>query len=273
MISRSNLFIIALLILGMYFYQSKISEKPKIDHIAVVNIKGSAIPINYIQWEYYLWKAIKNKNAKAIIIKVNCYGGYGYNHIKDLIEYAATKKPTVGYIQKAATSAGYGIISSAKINLFAQQTSVVGSIGSWNQINNFDELHKYLGYKQEIIYDNKSFNQLYNPSNPKHEEQILNSIKKYCEKIFFKRILDNRNIDKKHFNGKWWLGDEAKQYNFVDHIITHIDEIKEFLITNHNINKELDYKEYNIKAKVYRAFFRPSDIISLIQQLINILIT
>ncbi|MEL6712076.1 MAG: S49 family peptidase, partial [Pseudomonadota bacterium] len=142
------------------------------------------------------------------------------NNFKELLEYSKTKKPTVIYVKNIAASAAYEPIVGMEI--FAHETSEIGSIGLWFIQTNFTELHKHLGIKRKIITTNSELEKYANKNHPEYKSFLEEWLKVHAKKTFYDPVLEHRNIDHKHLNGEVWYGEKAKKYNFIDHIISHI---------------------------------------------------
>ena len=107
-----------------------------------------------------LKKASSNENSKAIVIKVNSGGGSAtqskiiFDEIRKLKE--VMDKDVISIIEDVGASGGYYIAMAAD-EVFASETSIVGSIGV--RLDSYDvrSFFNKLGIKSRTIYsgDNK----------------------------------------------------------------------------------------------------------------------
>jgi protease-4 len=95
---------------------------------------------------------LSESSAKAVIIHVNSPGGTvsGSEELYDSLIRLKAKKPLVVVVDGIAASGGY-IAAMASDRVFAQQSSIVGSIGIIFQYPNFTDLLKTVGVQVESI--------------------------------------------------------------------------------------------------------------------------
>ena len=244
------IFITALLIVG----DNKITSKEyKGPHTALIEIDGEISknhPANAEDINQSLKNAFKHKQTKGIILKINSPGGSPvqarqiYNNIlrlrkeyKDIKVYAA--------IEDMGTSAAY-LIASAADQIYADETSLVGSIGVIIDSFGFvDALHK-LGIERRVYTAgiNKAMLDPFSPRN-KEQEEFIHQQLDLVHKAFIKNIVDQRAALAKHidnqdiFSGKFWVGQTALDLGLIDgfgdcqHIATEIiqaSEIRDFTL-------------------------------------------
>jgi protease IV len=95
---------------------------------------------------------LSESSAKAVIIHINSPGGTvsGSEELYDSLSRLKAKKPVVVVVDGIAASGGY-IAAIASDRVFAQQSSIVGSIGIIFQYPNFTDLLKTVGVQVESI--------------------------------------------------------------------------------------------------------------------------
>jgi protease-4 len=95
---------------------------------------------------------LSESSAKAVIVHINSPGGTvsGSEELYDSLLRLKAKKPVVVVVDGIAASGGY-IAAMAADRVFAQQSSIVGSIGIIFQYPNFTDLLKTVGVQVESI--------------------------------------------------------------------------------------------------------------------------
>ncbi|VVB67229.1 Peptidase family S49 [Candidatus Norongarragalina meridionalis] len=95
-------------------------------------------------------KADGDENVKAIFVEINSGGGSAAaaKEIYDAI--AASKKPTVAYLEEMAASGGY-YAASATDYIIANPNAITGNIGARMEITNYEGLFEKLGISTETI--------------------------------------------------------------------------------------------------------------------------
>jgi len=203
-------------------------------HIAVIEINGliasetsssadTIVPL--------LKKASSNENSKAIVIKVNSGGGSAtqskiiFDEIKKLKK--DINKDIISIIEDVGASGGYYIAMAAD-EVFASETSIVGSIGV--RLDSYDvrSFFNKLGIKSRTIYsgDNKLI------LDPFHEltSNQYKHVKKLTDQIHLQFITDLKQSrknrltkDESIYSGLFYTGVEAKNLGLIDGISSIYD--------------------------------------------------
>lgn len=138
---------VAILALAGRFGASALHLEP---HIARIEISG------VITGDKETLKLIKDVGAssaaKALIVKIGSPGGTvtGSEHIYDELRRVAAKKPVVAVVDSMAASGGY-IVAIGTDRIFADDNSLVGSIGVLFEFPNVAKLLDTIGVKVETI--------------------------------------------------------------------------------------------------------------------------
>ncbi|MCF6350137.1 MAG: signal peptide peptidase SppA [Flavobacteriaceae bacterium] len=203
-----------------------------------------------------LRKAVKNKSIKAIVLRVNSPGGSGL--ASDLIwrelELTKTKKPLVVSMGNYAASGGYYIACNAA-KIYAEPTTVTGSIGVFGLVPNFSEFTTKIGINAEQITTNRQSlgYSVFEPMHKDFYEVTLESVKDFYE-LFLDRVAKGRGMTRDQVNeiaqGRVWTGVQAKENGLVDALgnlddaIAHAAElanISEYKVRNYpHYKKDLD---------------------------------
>lgn len=166
-------------------------------------------------------KARKDKNVKAIVLRVNSPGGSALASelIWRELELAKKDKPLVVSMGNLAASGGYYIACNAN-KIVAEPTTITGSIGVFGAIPNFNKFASDIGINAEQVSTNNNPNySVFEPMNDK----FYNVTKEGVEHIyttFVNRVATGRNMTFEQVNeiaqGRVWTGKEAVKNGLVD---------------------------------------------------------
>ncbi len=171
-----------------------------------------------------LRKARSNKKVKAIVLRVNSPGGSAL--ASDIIwrEIEITKeiKPVVVSMGNVAASGGYYISAGAQ-KIFAEPTTITGSIGVFGVVPNINVLADKWGINAEQVNTNKNATMYsaFEPVTDDFRAMAQESIEDVYT-TFLKRVSEGRNIPVHEVDsiaqGRVWSGEQAKQKGLVDEI-------------------------------------------------------
>lgn len=171
-----------------------------------------------------LKKARENDNVKAIVFRVNSPGGSAL--VSDIIwrEVERTKevKPVVVSFGNVAASGGYYIAAGAD-KIFAEPTTITGSIGVFGTIPNIHEFAGDIGVNAEQVGTNANSMDysLFEPMKDSFRAQIKEGIEQTYD-TFLERVAAGRNMSVEQVNeiaqGRVWSGVDAKRLGLVDEL-------------------------------------------------------
>ncbi|MEC4112893.1 signal peptide peptidase SppA [Myroides pelagicus] len=205
--------------------------KVKDDQIAVIYAQGQIMSgegnVNYIgegSINRALKKARKNDKVKAIVLRVDSPGGSALT--SDLIwreiELTKKEKPVIVSMGSVAASGGYYISCNAD-RIFADETTITGSIGVFGMLPNFSEVASKYGVNAQQVRTHKNAI-MYSPFKP-IEESTKGYITESIEKVydtFVSRVAAGRNMTVEQVDsiaqGRVWTGTDALQNGLVDEI-------------------------------------------------------
>lgn len=177
-------------------------------------------------------KAREDKRVKAVVLRVNSPGGSALT--SDIIwrEVALTKevKPVVVSMGNVAASGGYYIAAGAD-KIFAEPTTITGSIGVFGTIPNMTELAEDIGINAEQVGTNANAidYSLFEPMKESFKNQVQESIEDTYQ-TFLDRVSQGRNLTMAQVDsvaqGRVWSGTEAMQVGLVDELGNLDDAIK-----------------------------------------------
>ena len=178
-------------------------------------------------------RARDDEKVKAIVLRVNSPGGSALTSdiIWREIELAKKKKPVVVSMGNVAASGGYYIAVGAD-KIFAEPTTITGSIGVFGTIPNINELAADIGINAEQVGTNKNSvdYSLFEPMTDDFRAFVQEGVEDTYE-TFLSRVSQGRNISIAEADslgqGRVWSGVEAKRLGLVDELGNLDDAISE----------------------------------------------
>lgn len=172
-------------------------------------------------------KIRKNDNIKALVLRVNSPGGSAdaSEQIWHAIENVkADSIPVVVSMGDYAASGGYYISCGADY-IYAEPTTITGSIGIFGTIPSIAKLREKIGLDIDGITTNKhsglESNIPYKSMTPEETQLMQNMVERGYE-LFTTRCADGRGVSQEYIKsvgeGRVWLGTKAKELQLVDEI-------------------------------------------------------
>ena len=228
------------------------TKKQEKDKIAIIYAEGNILysnqktpkatitPDNLIK---ELDIAGDNPDVKGIILRVDSPGGSALASEVINAKMKEIAKPIYISMGGTAASGGY-YIASAGEKIYANPSTITGSIGVVSIIPNFSEVADKIGVNTEIIEKGEfaGIYSLFNEMSPESREKIYeSSLGVYKE--FKDRVSGGRGIDLETLEGiaggRVWLGKEGTEIKLVDEIGGLEDAIE-------GLAKDLDIKSYSV---------------------------
>ena len=262
-----------------YVYDNKKSTKKNNDKIAIIYAEGTILmgeeprnlsdqlTPNTIIAE--LDKALKNKNIKGIVLRVNSPGGSALASavINNKIKEVNKVKPVYVSIGGIAASGGYYISADAK-KIFADKESLTGSIGVVSLIPNVKELVEKIDINIEELKKGE-YADIYSLTNEVTKDKLdkiyASNLKVYDE--FLNVVSEGRDLNREYVHsiaqGKVWLGEEALELKLVDEIGGIEDTIsnlaKDLNLTHYDVIEISESLDYNSILKKYIPLIEVND--------------
>ena len=262
-----------------YVYDNKKSTKKNNDKIAIIYAEGTILmgeeprnlsdqlTPNTIIAE--LDKALKNKNIKGIVLRVNSPGGSALASavINNKIKEVDKVKPVYVSIGGIAASGGYYISADAK-KIFADKESLTGSIGVVSLIPNVKELVEKIDINIEELKKGE-YADIYSLTNEVTKDKLdkiyASNLKVYDE--FLNVVSEGRDLNREYVHsiaqGKVWLGEEALELKLVDKIGGIEDTIsnlaKDLNLTHYDVIEISESLDYNSILKKYIPLIEVND--------------
>jgi signal peptide peptidase SppA len=216
--------------------------------ISLCGVISSSTELSFIKVNKLLKKAFAIPHIKTIAIIIDSPGGSPvqseliHNRIRSLAEEHDIEVLT--FIHDVGASGGY-YIACAGDEIYALDSSIVGSIGVISGGFGFQEFIKKHGIERRIIAhgENKSLLDPFMPVNTKDTEIILDVSKDIYEGFVEhvksrrgERLLENNDT---LFSGKIWSGKKAKELGLID----DIGDIYSILHKKYGENIQIKYIE------------------------------
>lgn len=241
-----------------YILSGKGRKKVKLtvkDRIAVIyaqgEIKYGEGDETYIGQESIikaLRKAVKDKKVKAIVLRVNSPGGSAL--ASDLIwrelELTRKAKPLIVSMGNYAASGGYYISCNAD-KIFAEPTTVTGSIGVFGMMPNIKGFADKIGINAEQVQTNKHSipYSIFEPISDDFKKITTESIE-HIYHTFLSRVAKGRKMTIKQVDeiaqGRVWSGTQAKKNGLVD----ELGSLEDAIAYAAKVAKLKDYKIKNL---------------------------
>ena len=203
----------------------------KKDIIAVIyaqgEIRGGEGDINIIgegSIKRSLQEAREDDNVKAIVLRVDSPGGSALTSelIWREIEITKKTKPVVVSMGNVAASGGYYIACNAD-RIFAEPSTITGSIGVFGVLPNMTQLAKNIGINAEQVktHDNANGYSLFEPIDDTFKNVTLESIENIYA-VFLQRVAAGRKMTVEQVNeiaqGRVWTGTDALKNGLIDEL-------------------------------------------------------
>jgi len=198
------------------------------EHVGLVELRGIIMDNSEANAERVsrgLRSAFEAQHAKAVILKVNSPGGSPvqsgivYREIMRLRKLHPDKKIYAVITDIGASGAYY--IAAAANEIYADQASIVGSIGVITAGFGFPAAIEKLGIERRVITAGES-KDLLDPFKPvvKEQEAFLQNILDDVHQQFIAAVKEGRGARLKEnpeiFSGLFWSGEQAKPLGLID---------------------------------------------------------
>jgi len=172
-------------------------------------------------------RAFAWRGARAVALLINSPGGSAvqshlvFQRIRQLS--AEKKMPVVAFVEDVAASGGY-MIACAADEIFADPSSIVGSIGVIGASFGFNRLIEKIGIERRIYTSgvNKAMLDPFLPENPDHVAR-LKAIQEEIHAAFINLVKSRRgaklsDADENLFTGEYWAAQKGLELGLVDRL-------------------------------------------------------
>ena len=172
-----------------------------------------------------LQKLRQDDDVKAVVIRVNSPGGSAFasEQIWREVCLLKEKKPVIISMGGLAASGGY-YISCAANRIFAEPTTLTGSIGIFGMVPDVSELiTKKIGLKFDVVKTNEmaDLGSMSRPVSQAEGAQLQHMINRGYD-LFTQRVADGRGISQDSVKviaeGRVWTGEQGLKIGLVDEL-------------------------------------------------------
>lgn len=221
----------------------------------VIGGQGRAI-LNDISIGPVLEKAFSKGKPAAVALVVNSPGGSPVQssligaRIRRLSE--EKKIPVIAFVEDVAASGGYWLAAAAD-EIYADPSSVVGSIGVISASFGLDEFINNYGIKRRVYTAGQSKSMLdpFRPENPEDVtrlKQLLEDIHVNFKDHITARRGDKLPADQDLFTGEIWLAKRATELGLIDGI-GHLRPVMK-----DRFGDKVRFREYSVKRGLLSRF-------------------
>jgi signal peptide peptidase SppA len=225
--------------------------KPKVVLIRMAGVIADSAnmrkaSISFEKYKKNIEKAFSMKPLKAVVLVINSPGGAPAqcSLITAQIRKLSEEKeiPVIAFVEDIAASGGYWLACAAD-EIYAQESSIVGSIGVISQGFGFEDFIAKHDIKRRVYAagDNKGFLDPFLPEQEKDVKRlqamqgdIHDSFKNWVKNRRAERL---NGTDKELMNGDFWAGNEAAKRGLIDGLGDYISILED------KFGKDLRYVE------------------------------
>lgn len=221
-----------------------------------------------------LHEARDDASVKAVVLRINSPGGSAAASQEvgeEVKKLRATGKVVVTSMGDVAASGGYWLAACTD-KIYANSTTMTGSIGVYVPYANWEELYKKVGIYQEKIKSG-AHKDILSPERPMTSEEraIIQVMVDDIYNQFVAVVVEGRKMDEKEVrklaDGRIFTGNQAKQLGLVDELGNMYDAI-DGAAALAGINGKPVLKEYGKHSPWSMIFGANEQVSSLVEQLI-----
>lgn len=211
-----------------------------------------------------LERARKNKDVGAVVLRIDSPGGSpaGAEEVYKEIMRVRKTKPVYSSMADVAASGAY-YIASASDRIYADSSTLTGSIGVIWDVADMSGLYKKIGFNPQVIKSGK-FKDIGSPNRPltPEERALLQAIVMETYGQFVNAVAEGRKLPvaevKKIADGRVLTGTQAVKAKLVDRIGGMRDTIKAAALAA-GIKGEPRVVEYKKRRSIYDIFGTEAD--------------
>jgi protease-4 len=192
---------------------------------SIVDGEGSGIQeIGGDRFAKELRKLREDEDVKAVVLRINSPGGSATASeiILREIQLLRSQKPVIVSMGDVAASGGYWIATGGN-RIFAEPTTITGSIGVFGLLFNLQQIAKNNGVTWDVVKTARLAD-INTSTRPKTEQEVA-ILQQYVNQVydlFLDKVSKSRNLPKARVaqiaQGRVWSGADAKKIGLVDQI-------------------------------------------------------
>ena len=219
------------------YVSNKVKNVPGSTQVAVIYADGEIVEGREVKdiaadrFVQVIDEVRKDKNVKAVVLRVNSPGGSVSASVKirTALDLLQKEKPLVASYGSYAASGGYWISNGCQ-KIYSDATCLTGSIGVFSMIPEFSAVSKKVGVGVETIGSNKHSDMfsLMRPFDTAELAYMQASVEDIYE-LFVNLVAESRGMEPARVDeiaqGRVWTGADALEIGLVDEIGTLEDAI------------------------------------------------
>jgi protease-4 len=211
--------------------------------------KGGIGQVGSNRFSQQLQKIRENDQIRAVILRINSPGGSAIASeiILRELQLTAKKKPIVVSMGNLAASGGYWIATGGE-KIFANNSTITGSIGVFGLLFNLEEIANNNGINYDVVKTGK-FADLTGGLRPKTEEELKiyqQSVDRFYN-LFLEKVAKARNLSPEKVDpiaqGRTWSGENAKNIGLVDEI-GGLETAIQYVVNKLDLGDDWQIEEY-----------------------------
>ncbi len=201
------------------------------NNVAVIVAKGSILDgeqdpglIGGESTAKLLRKARLDENVKAVVLQVDSGGGSAFASEvirQEIVEIKKAGKPVIASMSSVAASGGYWISASAD-KIFAEPSTITGSIGIFGIIPTFENSLEYLGVHSDGVATNELTGISIDRAIPEGYKSLIQMNIERGYSRFIGLVAKERNMTLEEVDsiaqGRVWVGTQALELGLVDEL-------------------------------------------------------
>ncbi len=221
----------------------------------IVDGKGKIGEVGSVRFTKQIQKIRENKDIKGIVVRINSPGGSALASelILRELQLTAQEKPIIISMGDVAASGGYWIATAGE-KIFANDSTITGSIGVFGLLFNLEKITQNNGINTDVVKTNE-FADIGNGFKVKTpaELKVLQTSVEQTYDLFLNKVAKARNLPKEKVaeiaQGRVWSGEDAQQIGLVDEI-GGLDSALEYLSAQLDLGDDYQVEEYPEKRSL-----------------------
>ena len=214
-----------------YLNANPVSQEYRNNQIAILYLEGAIVDgegligqVGSTRYVEEIRKIRQNKNIKGVIARINSPGGSAVASelILRELQLTAKEKPVVVSMGDVAASGGYWIATAGE-KIFANNSTITGSIGVFGVLFNVENIAQDNGINHGVVKTNE-FADLGNTFKAKTPEELAiyqDNVERIYN-LFLNKVSQARNLPIEKVSqiaqGRVWSGKSAQEQGLVDEI-------------------------------------------------------
>ncbi|NEP12958.1 MAG: signal peptide peptidase SppA [Symploca sp. SIO2C1] len=239
---------------------------------SIVGGQGGSQQIGSESLSKELRKLRLDKDVKAVVLRINSPGGSATASeiIQREVVLTSEQKPIIISMGDVAASGGYWIATYGD-RIFAEPTTITGSIGVFGLLLNIQEIANQNGITWDVVKTSR-FADSQTITRPKTEQELA-IYQKFVDQIynqFLDKVAESRKIPRQKVEeiaqGRVWSGVDAKKLGLVDEI-GGIDQAIEYAAKQAELGDDWQLQEYqevpSLEEKILKKLTSEADVQNL----------